>query len=162
MATKSIMDTLVQFASVEITQGAADALITGQVSTGISTAATYGWMIDKIEFDIATLTAIPLATDQDIRIQVARGAQTAFLDFDDDDVICQWQTFIPTIAGSVGNPVFQMPYVWIPPTNYVVANPIITVLMDSTSTGIALVGRCRFFYFPVKMSELDLLRILAE
>lgn len=162
MATKSITDTLVQFASVEVTQGAADALITGTVNTGISTAATYGWMIEKMEYDIATMTAIPLATDQDIRIQVARGSQTAFLDFDDDDVICQWQTFIPTIAGSVGNPVLQMPYIWIPPTNYVVANPTITLLMDSTGTGLALVGRLRIFYFPVKMSELDLLRILAE
>jgi len=160
----STLDALVQMTQFDLVQAAADGVAVVEVDTGISTAATFGWLIDRIEFHLAdTLEGIPLATDQQIRLQLARGPSTGvFLPVSNDDMICDFLVMLPTIAGSVGNPVLTSPLVWVPPDNYVIASPTVTARLDTAGTGLTETYGCRIFWFPIEMSELDLLRILAQ
>jgi len=159
----SFTDALVQRYAVALTQSGADAASAVEIDTGISTAAAFGWMIERIELVIADLLTIPLATDQDIHFQVHKGpSQGAFLAPTDNDVVWDWKLMVPTIAGSVGNPVIESPAVFLPPPNLVVVNPTLTLRVDTTGTGLTSTFYGVIYYTPITVSELDLLRLLAS
>jgi hypothetical protein len=155
-------DALIQRFAVTLTQGGADAAIASEIDTGISTAAAFGWLIERVELFLPDLTTIPLATDQEIRLQVHSGpSQGAFLVDTDNDVLCDLKLTMPTVAGSVGNPVIMSPWIYVPPGNRVIVNPTITCRLDTAGTGLTATYIAAIYYTPISISELDLLRMLA-
>lgn len=164
MASKSVLGALVQVATLQVTQSAADAFVSGQLSTGISTASRYGWLLDRVVLDISTnAVAAPQTSDVDITMQLYQGpAVTSVLAFDIDDLVCMYRVVVPGIAAAVNAYTLPVQSTWDAPENFVLVDPLLNLLIDSTSTGVSLVGTARVFYYPVELSEMDILRLIAQ
>jgi hypothetical protein len=163
MAGKSVLGSLVQMASITVTQGSADAFATAELQTGISTASRYGWLIDRVEFQIqAGVTAFPVTADGDYEIQLVQGSvPTALLAFTDANLVANNKRgFVGTAAAAVAY-TFDLKDMWMAPENLVIVDPSVHIAIDSANSGVALVGSLRIYYYPVELSELDILRMIA-
>ena len=159
----SVLDSLVQSAVVSVLQGSADAFATSQLATGISTAARYGWMIQSIDFAwSAGIVATPQTADADAIIQITQGStKAALVSPVDVDLVAEWRQCFPGIAAAVN--AYQLPiqFRWQAPENLVIVDPVLNLLVDSTLTGVANTGYAKIWYYPVPISELDILRMIA-
>lgn len=159
----SILDSVVQSAVVSVTQGSADAFATAQLATGISTASKYGWMIQAIDFSwSAGIVATPQTADADAIIQITQGStKAALVSPVDVDLIAEWRQCFPGIAAAVNAYVMQLSMRWNAPENFVVVDPVLNLLVDSTATAVANTGYAKIWYYPVAINELDILRMIA-
>lgn len=159
----SVLGALVQVANLAVTQGGNDAFATVELATGISTAAKFAWLIERIEFAVsAGIVAVPQTADADLIVQIVQGTVPAsLLTPDDDNLICEWRNIFPGIAAAVNQYFFPGQYTWFAPENFVVVDPSIHLSVDSTLTGVANTGYARVYYYPVELSELDILRMIA-
>jgi hypothetical protein len=156
---KTIMNELVQAASVTVTQGGADAFVNSAIQTGISTLGNFGWLLHRVDYTIRTAAAgiQGVSADAEIQVQLCRKTQTAIIDFEDQDLLMDQQFALSlTTSGQVWIP---ESHVWYPPDNMVVVDPEISVSVDSDATGLTLVVDTRVYYFPVSMSQMDILRL---
>jgi hypothetical protein len=163
MARGSILDKLVQQARILATQGSADAFVTAQLSTGISTAARFGWMIHQIDLTLAVaVAAAPQTSDCDVVMQVTQGEEAAALQgASAAAVICERRIAIPGIAAAVNAYPLELVHSWKAPPNYVIVDPTVNLALDSTNTGVANSVVAVIHYFPVMLDELDILRLIA-
>lgn len=161
--SSSVLGALVQTATLAVTQGSADAFATVELATGISTAAKFAWLIERVEFAVsAGIVAAPQTADCDLIIQIAQGVVPAALKTpDDDDLICEWRSLMPGIASAVNAYLLPGGYTWWAPENFVVVDPALHLIVDSSATAVANTGYARIFYYPVELSELDILRMIA-
>ena len=159
----SIIDSVVQTAVASVLQGSADAFATAQIATGISTAAKYGWMIQRVEFSVSSgIVATPQTADADCIIQLSQGAtKAAVLTPVDVDLIAEWRFCLPGIAAAVNAYYLPLSYRWEAPENTVIVDPTLNLLFDTTLTGVANTGYVKIFYYPVAINELDILRMIA-
>jgi len=159
----SILDSVVQSAVVSVLQGSADAFATAQLATGISTASKYGWMIQRIDFAwSAGIVATPQTADADAIIQICQGsAKAALVTPVDVDLVAEWRQAMPGIAAAVNAYALPLQFQWNAPENLVIVDPVLNLLVDSTSTGVANTGYAKIWYYPVAINELDILRMIA-
>lgn len=166
MAAKSGSDlgSIVQLATINVVQGSADAFATTELQTGISTAARYGWMIERVEFAVsAGFVAAPQTADVDLIMQIVQGqTPVALLPPDDMDLVCEWRNLIPGIAAAVDAYLFPGGFTWWAPENLVIVDPTLYLSIDSSASAVANTGYARIYYYPVELSELDILRMLAQ
>ena len=156
---KTIMNELVQAASVVVTQGGADAFVNETIQTGISTLGNFGWLLHRVDYTLRTASAgiEGMSADANIQLQLCRKVQTAIIDFEDQDLLMDQQYALSlTTSGQVWVP---ESHIWYPPDNMVVVDPEISFSLDSNATGLTLVADCRVYYFPVSMSQMDILRL---
>lgn len=158
----SILENLVQVAHVEVTQGGADAYADVEIATGISTAARYGWMLDRVEMMFGGYDEIVPTADFSFEMALSRGQQTAMLDYQDEECICKSRVDGSGTAASTTAFQLVQPFIWQAPPNYVVVDPILTYAIDGDSTGGTFTSQARVWYFPVELQELDILRMIAQ
>lgn len=158
-----ITDRIVQSAVASVLQGSADAFVTAQIATGISTGSRFGWMIDSVEFLLKeTVVGAPQTSDCDLEMQLTQGtAPAAIIASSSTDLICERRLALPGIAAAVNAYVIELGWKWKAPDNYLVVDPLLNVVLDSTSTAVTNTLVCRIFYFPVQLQELDILRLIA-
>jgi len=163
MARSSILNKLIQQARILATQGSADAFVTAQLSTGISTAARYGWMIHQIDFTLAVgVAAAPQTSDCDVTMQVTQGEEAAaLLASSNSNVIAERRMAMPGIAAAVNAYLIDLVWSWKAPPNYVIVDPTVNLAVDSTNTAVANSVTAVIHYFPIELDELDILRLIA-
>lgn len=163
MSRGSILDKLVQQARILATQGSADAFVTAQLSTGISTAARYGWMIHQVDFTLAVaVAAAPQTSDCDVVMQLTQGEEAAALQASSAAaVIAERRIAIPGIAAAVNAYALDLVFSWKAPPNYVIVDPTVNLAVDSSNTSVANSVTAVIHYFPVQLDELDILRLIA-
>lgn len=159
----SILDSVVQSAVVSVAQASADAFSTAQLATGISTASKYGWMIQAIDFSwSAGIVAAPQTADCDAIIQITQGStKAALVSPVDVDLVGEWRQCFPGIAAAVNAYVMQLSHRWMAPENFVIVDPVLNLLVDTTATAVANTGYAKIWYYPVAINELDILRMIA-
>lgn len=159
----SITDRIVQMAQALVTQGAADAFVTAQIATGISTAAKYGWMLERVEFGVnQAIVAAPQTADCDFQCQIGQGvAPASIYPASSADLICERRVAIPGIAAAVNAYPLELYWTWRAPENYVIVDPTLNVVLDSTNTAVANSMICRVYYYPIQLQELDILRLIS-
>ena len=160
---RSVLGSLPQYATAIATQASADAFATTRIETGISTASKYAWMLDRIEFfyRVADVTTW-IAGACSIEAQVAQGATPAALVTpDSSDFICCDRIYNRSDGTEANFQTLQLRSDWTAPENFVVVDPSLNFSIDSTATGASNVVTCRIWYWPVELSEMDILRMLA-
>lgn len=161
---KSILEALVQQVNVTVTQGGADAFAVTTIETGISTAARFGWLIDSVEFHFGTaISATPQTADCDAQLILTKEqiTPTSLITPSDEDYIAGYRLAMPGIAAAVNQYVINLDYKWAAPPNTVVVAPRLQFAIDSSGTTATNVGYVRVNYFPMELSEMDLLRLIA-
>lgn len=160
---RSILGSLPQYVSASVTQGSADAFATTRIETGISTAAQYAWMLDRVEFYLNPVAFAGTAgADSDIQIQLAQGAvPTAVLTPTDPNLICRSSFSIVAQGTPAALQMIPGEFTWTAPENFVIVDPSIHLLVDSSATTLSNVVYTRIWYWPVQVSEMDLLRMIA-
>lgn len=158
-----VTDRIVQLAQLALTQGSADAFVTGQIATGISTGARFGWLIDRVEFVVGVgIAAAPQTADCEFSAQLGQGAAPAALYSSvSTDLICERRVALPGIAAAVNAYAIELAWSWKAPDNYVVVDPLLNVAFDSTATAVANTLATRVYYYPIAITELDILRLIA-
>lgn len=150
-----------QFRNITLTQGSADAFVQGTEPTGIDPAHGIGWELTRIELFFAnTVTLEALSADNSVAWSLTRDSETAVMSLDDADCLHANGFAVPlTTSGEVFVPRL---YVWTPPPGLVIVSPNLYAQLDSTGTGLTLVATMRVYYESVKLSELEVLRMLSQ
>lgn len=159
---QSVINALSQFATASATQGSADAFATTRIETGISTAARYGWMIDTVEFYLDVAASGWANADCSAQFQLLQGTvPTAVLAPTSADFICEARYAKMADGTPASTQTIPLTSQWKAPENFVIVDPAIHLAIDSTSTNVANTVVVRIFYWPVELSEMDLLRMLS-
>jgi hypothetical protein len=150
-----------QYRNITLTEGGADVFVQATEYTGIDSGAGYGWLIKRIETMIPLAQAIEaIAADNSIAFSLSNRSLTAVGDLTDSDVI-----YVDGTAGQLVTTGFgtaQRKFVWDAPDGVIVVSPALYAQLDSTGTGLSLTAHMRIYYEPVKLTELEILRMLSQ
>lgn len=149
-------------AIITLTQGGADAFVQGSVATNLANSG-YAWNLVRARFMLRNPGTIMAATGADFEIStsVTRRSKAAIPNLADVDVITAYQRMkiMDTAVGFViADLSFKEEYE--PPI--VLPEETIYAQLDSTGSGLTLVGDWKLEYELVKISEVDRLTILAR
>jgi len=162
---ESILNKVILNAGVSATQGSADAFVAAALQTGMSPASRFGWKIEKVEIELDVgLAAAPQTSDCNVEValtQTAEDPTSIAPHVATPRVICKRSLILPGIAAAVNAYAVEGLWVWVPPPNFVVVASQLWLELDSANTGVANVASCRIFYFPIQLSEIDILRLNA-
>lgn len=152
---------IAQFRNITLTQGGADAFVQTSEPTGINPSLGMGWLLKHalVHFSNAvTLEAI--SADSSVCWSLTRDSETAIMSLDDDDCIYADGFAVPfTTSGEVYVPrLFRYDF----PDGVVVVDPYLYAQIDSTGTGLTLIAQMRLYYEEVKLSEIEILRMLSQ
>jgi hypothetical protein len=140
-----------------MTQGSADAFAQGSVSTGIVPEEGIGLEVIGLEF-VMPISLNTISADSEILWSLARDTKTAVVSFNDDDCITyDGRSFALTTSGTYE---IHNSYRYAPVHGTFLVEPTIYGQVDSTSTGLTITAYWRIYYQEVKMSEVDILRVL--
>lgn len=152
---------ILQYRNIVVTQGGADAFVQVTEPTGIDADRGMGWMIDRVEVMFGNDIALQnVSADFSISWSLTRDSETAIVSLDEASAI-----FAGGIAGSLttsGQILLPRVHTWIAPQGIVVVNPNLYAQLDSDATGLTLSADFRIYYSSVKLSELEILRMLSQ
>lgn len=147
-----------RFKSIHLTQGGVDAFVEGSISTGIVPEDGLALLILGVEVKLYAGSISALAADGSLVWSLARDTKTAVGSYDDDEIIMtDGIAYSLTTSGAV---LSRVSFDWQPPAGLLVVEPNIYVQFDSTATGVANDILMRVHYQQVKVSELEILRLL--
>lgn len=135
------------------------------ISTGVTTDGGFGIRITDVEIGGPTGQTSPIVLsttgDFSLKAQVTRDAQTAMLGFSDTRVLAYYNLNMSSIVTTSGSEIMQTEWpqeMWLGGETLVVSP---TIYFGLTSTGQGTVNvEVRMYYEMVKLSEIDILRIL--
>jgi len=159
MATKSV-----QFLSFTATQGAANGFIQATVATGVTPQVGYGLILLGWEWQLAPTSSVSAAATMfNLNVVMTKDTQTAILGETNTNVLSASGLLVfGPAAANVGLGLIQQP-VAIDLQKYgqiLAVTPNLYVSVDSTGLTSALTVEGRIFYESIKLSELEILRIL--
>lgn len=148
-----------QFKTINLLQGGADAFVEGSAATGIDPSTGRAWLVRRVETLLVTTQAI-ISADAQLQYSLTRQSHAASADYGDDDVIfADGFANALTTSGEILLPRLR---IWEPPGDVLVVGDTIYAQLDSDATGITMQAYMRIWYEEVKVTELEILRILAE
>jgi len=151
---------IAQYRNITLTQGGADAFVQATEPTGINPSLGSGWLLTHaLIFFPLTVTLEGLSADNSIVWSLTRDSETAVASLDDNDCLFASGFAVPlTTSGEVYVPrLHRFDF----PDGIVVVNPNLYAQLDSTGTGLTLTAHMRLYYEEVKLSELEVLRMLS-
>lgn len=150
---------ILRYLSGTLTQSVADAYVELGIATGIVPADGYALQIERIEWcGKDTDTAWQVATAQRLMLAISRDTKTAMPEFSDPDVL--WKNVIEFGVVTSGAFERERSKTIIPPEGLFIVEPTVYVQMDSTSFGQVLDFDFRLYYSEVKLTEIEILRLL--
>jgi len=152
MATK-----IARHLDVEITMGAADAFIEGVIPTGIIPANGMAFQLLKLELLFQT-TLSGISADGYVIWALTRDTKAAMAYYDDDDVILA-DGFDNALTTS-GQVILPRRHVYDFPEGVYIVEPNLYVQNLSGATGSAIHTHWRLWYEEVKLTEVEILRLL--
>lgn len=150
---------IMRYLSGTATQGSADAYVELGIATGIVPADGLALQIERIDIcGKDTDTAWQVGAAQRLMMAVSRDTKTAMPEFSDPDVL--WKYVIEFGISTSGAFTHHRSMSITPPSGLFVVEPTIYFQLDSTSFGQALDFDVRLYYTEVKLSEIEILRLL--
>lgn len=147
-----------QFLVIDATQGGADAFVEASVATEIIPADGLALLIENIEIVFAPASFSGLAADSEVFWSICRDTKLAVAEYSDPD--CFLMDGFEFALNASGSSVIQNRWTYTPKNGIPIVEPYIYVQFDSTGTGNAKQMYVRLEYSTVKMSEVEILRIL--
>jgi hypothetical protein len=149
-----------QYKSVVLTQGGADAFVQGSITTDIIPADGEGWLLSRIEIQFDPTALAALSADASIIWSGSRDSQTAVRGYNDADAFyVGGRVFSLTTSGTYQQPLVE---VFDPPVGTIFVEPTMYFQLDSTATGGIVIATFRVHYTMVKLTEIEILRILQS
>jgi hypothetical protein len=142
------------------TQGGADAFVEATITTDLVPANGYAFEVDRIECAFTTACGMALiAAASEISFAMAKDTKLAVPELTDQDAYFKIQGSCAPVASAtlVGD---VMPSFIVRPDKMVIVEPEIYAQLDSTNTTKTLVLNGRIFYREVKLTEVEILRLL--
>ena len=152
---------IARFRNITMTQGGADAFVQTSEVTGIDPSSGRGWALRRAEIQFPQAAGLQgLSADSAIHWALTRDSKTAMSDLNDQDTIFAGGIFNAlTTSGEIALPSVHMHTF---PDGIIVVEPILYAHLDSAATGLILTAHMRLFYEEVKLSEVEILRMLAQ
>jgi len=150
-----------RFRNILLTQGSADAFKEATEMTGLDPASGQAWLLKRLEVSFAGAVGLQaISADSEIGWSLSRDSKAAMSNLLDSDIIHQNGIFASlTTSGQVLVPgLYEYEF----PDGVLVVEPEIFAQLDSTSTGLTLTAHMRLYYETVKLSEVDILRMLTQ
>ncbi len=148
--------------NITVTEGGADAFVQVTDPTAISPSSKIAWLIKRIQvmFDLDILLE-NVSADFAVAWAVARSTDTAVPSLDDKDTL-----YAGGFSGSLttsGQILIPKLHEWdAPGEGLLMVSPQLFYTLDSTATGLALSADFRIWYEEVTLSELEILRLVAD
>lgn len=148
-----------KFIELTATQGGIDAFVESSASTNIIPADGMGLEIDKIVFAFRDNGQVQsIGSDCSFSISLTRDTKAAIPNLTDNDVFFLWG-FANSFTTS-GQALIPLVHEWTPPKGLLLVEPTIYMQLDGLSTSIAFTVDARIYYNEVKVSEVEILRLL--
>jgi len=150
-----------RFRNITLTQSGADAFKETTETTGIDPSSGQAWLLKRVEVLFAGAAGLQgISADCNIEWSLSRDTKAAMSTLADSDVIHQASIFNAlTTSGEILIPGL---YGYDFPDGVLVVEPTIYAQLDSASTGLTLTAYMRIYYETVKLSEVDILRMLTQ
>jgi hypothetical protein len=140
-----------------VAEGAADAYAEAAIATDLIPADGYAFEIDHIDFQLQ-YSLYALAADFEIDIAICRDSQVSMVDLDQPECFYRKQdSYALTTSGAWHIP---QTWTWTPPKGVYIVEPNVYLSIDSAGTGVAITCMARIYYNEVKLSEVEILRLL--
>ena len=150
---------ILRYLSGTLTQGSADAFVQLAMDTGIEPENGVGLKIERIQFQGKdTDTAWQVAAAQFMYLALSRDTKTAVPELTDTD--CIWKKSLELGMTTSGHKFFPRSFEEVAPDGLIIVEPIVYAQLDSTSFAQALDFDVRLYYSEVKLSEIEILRLL--
>jgi len=149
------------YRNIRLLQGGADAFAEITEPTGISPASGFCWELIRVEVMIPNSVAIEaIAADFSISWALSRDTSAALADLSDADTIYAEGFAVP--LNTNGSAEVNRLWTYTPPPGTIVVSPNIYGTIDSTGTSLTLDIDMRVYYQEVKISEVEILRLLTQ
>jgi len=155
------INTIARFRNIQPVQGSPDAFAQVSEITGIDPTNGRAWMLRKMEVCFPLDNVLQnISADCSIHFSLTRDSKTAIAGLDDGDCIAARSVFVSlTTSGQVVIPgLFEYDF----PDGVMVVEPALYFQLDSATTGLTLSPDVRLYYDEVKLSEVDILRMLTQ
>lgn len=146
-----------RFLSIQLTQGGADTFVQGSVSTDIIPENGLVYQVSEVILSFQSVFST-LAADAWVQWSLSRDTKTAAYGMQDADIMLfDGFSFSLTTSGAA---VIKQQYRYENLRGLYIVEPTIYAQLGSATTGITNVATMRIYYDEVKMSEVEILRIL--
>ena len=148
--------TISRFLSATAIQGAADAFVETAITTDIVPANGFAFRLSRMVFDLSGGTSA--VNNSILEFALSRDTKAAVPKYDDPDTLFYWarQTSFSTSGYVVNQNGFVLDFV----EGIYVVDPTIYLQLDSNLTAVAQTMHARIYYEEVKLSEVEILRLL--
>lgn len=151
-------NTIARYLNITTTQGSADAFVQGSVDTGIIPADGMCKKVTAIELLFTPNFLLSISADAFVKWSFTRDTKTAIAEYSDPD--CMYGDGIEFTFLTSGAGVNRHNQMWIPPVGLYLVEPTIYAQLDSNATGNVITANWRIHYEDVKLSEVEILRLL--
>lgn len=147
-----------RYLSATLTQGGADAFVQATVLTDIVPENGYGLRVIGVEIEQRTADVVAAAANSIWEMSFARDTKAAIADLADPDVWMTWKLVNRVVAS--GASLQECSRLIVPAATSILVEPYVYIQLDSASTGVANVVNVRIHYEEVKLTEIEILRLL--
>lgn len=152
---------IARYRNITLTQGGADAFVQAQEITGIDPTSGRAWMLRRAELVFPQDNTLQnVSADFSIHWSITRDSKTASPGLDDPDCL-----MLDGVYGSLttsGQIVLPARHVYEFTEGVLVVEPEIYFQLDSAATGLTLTPDLRLYYDEVKLTEVEILRMLTQ
>jgi len=152
---------IARYRNMQPVQSAADAFVQATEVTGIDPTNGRAWMLRKLEVSFPQDNALQnISADCSIHYSLTRDSKAAIAGLDDSDCTAAGSLYASlTTSGQIVFPgLFEYNF----PDGVMVVEPNLYFQLDSAATGLTLSPDVRLYYDEVKLSEVDILRMLTQ
>lgn len=147
--------TIARYLTAQCVQGSADSFVQDAITTGLVPADGFAFKLTRMVYDVNPL---PLVANCDRTFSLTRDTKTAVCKYDDPDTLFM-QMDVARLVTSGGFIAPASGMIDFPDGIYVV-EPTIYLQLDSSTTSLTMTMNARFYYEEVKLSEVEILRLL--
>ncbi len=152
---------IARFRNMTLTQGSSDAFVQASEVTGIDPGAGRGWLCKRLELEFPIASGLQgMSADSAVSFAMTRDSKAAVSGLDDSDTMAVI-SFSNALTTS-GEVIVPNTWKYEFPEGVIVVEPTIYCHLDSTATGLTMTGNVRLYYEEVKLSEVEILRMLTQ
>jgi hypothetical protein len=142
-----------------VIQGGADAFICTALATDLNPSDGYAFKIVAVEGNFSTAIAMQgMSADCKVMWALSRDIKVAMADLNDTDLIFR-DGFYQGLTTS-GAFIREDGFKWVPNHDVYIVEPNIYLVLDSDATGIQISMAWRIYYEEVKLTEVEILRLI--
>jgi hypothetical protein len=150
---------IAKYLSANATMAGADAFKETAITTNLNPADGYAFQVERIEFSLNNAIAGWAGADSNFQVVLARDTKLAIAKLSDPDVMYK-KTLVLILLTAAGFAWVDGTWTWIAPSGVYIVEPTIYLQIDADATGLTMDLDARIFYSEVKLSEVEILRLL--